>query len=49
MRVLLNEDDQFLYGWIIEREPTPAEHDHTLMAKIREGAATLAGRINGYL
>lgn len=32
---LLNEDDQFLYGWIIEREPTPAEHDHTLMAKIR--------------
>ena len=33
--VLLNEDDQFLYGWIIEREPTPPEHDHALMGKIR--------------
>ena len=32
---LLNEEDQWLYGWIIEREPTPPEHDPALMGKIR--------------
>ena len=32
---LLNEEDQWLYGWIIEREPTPAEFESPVMAKVR--------------
>ena len=32
---LLNIDDQYLYAWIIGREPTPAEHETPLMARIR--------------
>ena len=32
---LLDIDDQYLYGWIIGREPTPSEHDTALMAKIQ--------------
>ena len=32
---LLNEEDQYLYAWIIGREPTPPEHETPLMARIR--------------
>lgn len=32
---LLNIDDQYLYAWIIGREPTPAEHETPLMARLR--------------
>ena len=35
LEALLNIDDQYLYGWIIERDPTPAEHETPLMARIR--------------
>ena len=33
---LLDQPDQDLYGWIIERTPTPAEFDTPLMARIRD-------------
>lgn len=33
---LLDQPDQDLYGWIIERTPTPAEFDKPLMARIRD-------------
>ena len=32
---LLNEEDQWLYGWIIERDPTPPEFETPVMAKVR--------------
>lgn len=32
---LLDVDDQHSYAWIIGREPTPAEHDTPLMARLR--------------
>jgi len=32
---LLNEEDQWLYGWIIERDPTPSEFETPVMAKVR--------------
>lgn len=32
---LLDEEDQYLYGWIIERDPTPAAFDGPVMAKVR--------------
>jgi len=32
---LLDVEDQYLYGWIIEREPTPPEHQGPVMDKIR--------------
>ncbi|GAW39670.1 hypothetical protein SH203_00046 [Brevundimonas sp. SH203] len=32
---LIAEEDQWLYGWIIEREPTPPEFETTVMAKVR--------------
>ena len=32
---LLNEEDQYLYGWIIERDPTPAEFDGPVMEQVR--------------
>ena len=32
---LLNEEDQYLYAWIIEKEPTPPEFDGTMLARIR--------------
>jgi len=32
---LLNVPDQDLYGWILEREPTPAEFDGVLMSKLK--------------
>ena len=32
---LLDQEDQYLYGWIIERDPTPAEFDGPVMAKVR--------------
>jgi antitoxin CptB len=32
---LLNEPDQDVYGWIIGREPPPAEHDTPLMKKLQ--------------
>jgi len=32
---LLNVQDQDLYGWILEREPTPAEFDGALMRKLK--------------
>ena len=32
---LLNVDDQYLYAWIIGREPTPAEHETPMMARSR--------------
>lgn len=35
LEALLNIDDQYLYAWIIGREPTPAEHETPLMARIR--------------
>jgi Uncharacterized conserved protein len=32
---LLDQEDQYLYAWIIEREPTPPEFDGPVMAMIR--------------
>ena len=32
---LIDEEDQWLYGWIIERDPTPAEFETPVMAKVR--------------
>jgi antitoxin CptB len=32
---LLEIPDQDLYGWILEREPTPAEFDGPLMSKLK--------------
>ncbi|WP_312594920.1 succinate dehydrogenase assembly factor 2 [Brevundimonas sp.] len=32
---LIEEEDQWLYGWIIEREPTPPEFETPVMAKVR--------------
>lgn len=32
---LLNEEDQYLYAWIIEKEPTPPEFETPMMARIR--------------
>lgn len=32
---LLDVEDQYLYAWIIEREPTPPEHEGPMMARIR--------------
>jgi len=32
---LLNQEDQDLYGWILEREPTPAEFDGPLMNTLK--------------
>jgi antitoxin CptB len=33
--LLAEDDDHRIYAWIIGTEPTPAEHDTPLMAKIR--------------
>jgi antitoxin CptB len=33
--VLLDVEDQYLYAWIIEREPTPPEHQGPVMDRIR--------------
>ena len=33
--LLAQDDDHQLYAWIIGSEPTPAEHDTSVMAKIR--------------
>ena len=32
---LLSADDQDVYGWIIGREPPPAQHDTSLMKKLQ--------------
>ena len=32
---LLNQPDQDVYGWILEREPTPAQFDGPLMNKLK--------------
>ncbi|MNY14349.1 hypothetical protein D3C86_1475230 [compost metagenome] len=32
---LLNEEDQYLYAWIIEKEPTPPEFEGPMLARIR--------------
>ncbi|MDB5470831.1 MAG: hypothetical protein JWR84_2391 [Caulobacter sp.] len=32
---LLSADDQDVYGWIIGREPPPAQHDTALMKKLQ--------------
>lgn len=32
---LLDVEDQYLYGWIIERDPTPPEHQGPVMDKLR--------------
>ena len=32
---LLDVDDQYSYGWIIGRDPPPAEHDTPLMARLQ--------------
>jgi len=32
---LLDIEDQYLYAWIIEREPTPPEHQGPVMDRIR--------------
>ena len=32
---LIEEEDQWLYGWIIERDPTPVEFDGPVMDKVR--------------
>ncbi|MET4683642.1 succinate dehydrogenase assembly factor 2 [Brevundimonas faecalis] len=32
---LLNEEDQYLYAWIIEKEPTPPEFDGPMLTRIR--------------
>lgn len=33
--LLAEDDDHRLYAWIIGSEPTPAEHDTAVMAKVR--------------
>lgn len=33
--LLAQDDDHELYAWIIETEPTPAEYETPLMARIR--------------
>ena len=33
--LLAQDDDHQLYAWIIGSEPTPAEHDTPVMAKVR--------------
>ncbi|TFW13018.1 succinate dehydrogenase assembly factor 2 [Brevundimonas intermedia] len=33
--LLIDEEDQWLYGWIIERDPTPPEFETPVMAKVR--------------
>lgn len=33
--LLAQDDDHELYAWIMETKPTPAEHDTTLMTKVR--------------
>lgn len=33
---LLEVPDQDLYAWIIGREPTPPEHDHEIMNRIKQ-------------
>jgi antitoxin CptB len=33
--LLMQDDDHTLYAWIIETQPTPAEHETAVMAKIR--------------
>lgn len=35
LETLLNEEDQYLYAWIIEKEPTPPEFDGPMLARIR--------------
>jgi len=35
LETLLDEEDQYLYAWIIEREPTPPEFDGAMLARIR--------------
>ncbi|MCO8030355.1 succinate dehydrogenase assembly factor 2 [Brevundimonas diminuta] len=35
LETLLDEEDQYLYAWIIEREPTPPEFDGPMLARIR--------------
>jgi antitoxin CptB len=32
---LLDVEDQYLYAWIIEREPTPPEHQGPVMDRLR--------------
>lgn len=32
---LLDAEDQYLYAWIIGREPTPPEYDGAMMTRIR--------------
>lgn len=32
---LLDVEDHYLYAWIIEREPTPPEHENPTMGRIR--------------
>ncbi len=34
--VLLEVPDQDLYGWIIERDPTPPEHQSIIMNKLNQ-------------
>lgn len=34
--VLLEVPDQDLYGWIIERDPTPPEHQSTIMNQLNQ-------------
>lgn len=35
LETLLNEEDQYLYAWVIEREPTPPEFEGPMLARIR--------------
>jgi len=35
LEILLEQPDQFLYGWIIGREAPPAEFDTELLGRIR--------------
>ena len=35
LEVLIDVEDQYLYAWIIEREPTPPEFEGPMMARIR--------------
>lgn len=32
---ILEQPDQDLYGWILEREPTPPEFDNAVMSRIK--------------
>ena len=44
---LLEQPDQDLYGWILERQPTPAEFDGELMNRLKAFRDEIGGEVRG--